>query len=95
MIQATSPGTFSVEDVTFTDASGLPVSGGVPWPAARFGTLRLWDSGTAWTALEPLKGIWNFAPLDTWVAAAKANGIPDILLTRARHPRGLRRIPMM
>ena len=86
MIQASAPGTFSVDDVSFTDATGLPVSGGVPWPAARFGTLRLWDSGTAWTALEPLRGVWNFAPLDTWVAAAEANGIPDILLTLGQTP---------
>ena len=86
MIQATAPGTFSVDDVSFTGSNGLPVAGGVPWPAARFGTLRLWDSGTAWTALEPLRGVWNFAPLDTWVAAAEANGIPDIILTLGQTP---------
>jgi hypothetical protein len=86
MVQATAPGTFSVDDASFTDASGQPASGGVPWPAARFGTLRLWDSGTAWTALEPLRGVWNFAPLDTWVAAAQANGIPDIILTIGQTP---------
>jgi len=86
MIQATAPGAFSVDDASFTDANGQPVSGGVPWPAARFGTLRLWDSGTTWTALEPLRGVWNFAPLDTWVAAAQANGIPDIILTLGQTP---------
>ncbi|HLY16538.1 MAG TPA: carbohydrate binding domain-containing protein [Bryobacteraceae bacterium] len=86
MIQASTPGTFSADDVSFTDANGQPVSGGVPWPVARFGTLRLWDSGTAWTALEPLRGVWNFAPLDTWVAAAEANGIPDIILTLGQTP---------
>ncbi|MGC9946080.1 MAG: cellulase family glycosylhydrolase [Bryobacteraceae bacterium] len=86
MIQATAPGTFSVDDASFTDSNGQPVSGGVPWPAARFGTLRLWDSGTTWTALEPLRGVWNFAPLDTWVAAAQANGNPDIILTLGQTP---------
>lgn len=86
MIQATAPGTFSVDDVSFTGPDGQPVSGGVAWPAARFGTLRLWDSGTAWTALEPLRGVWNFAPLDRWVAAAQANGIPDIILTLGQTP---------
>ena len=86
MLQATTPGTFSVDDVSFTDANGQPVSGGVPWPVARFGTLRLWDSGTTWTALEPLRGVWNFAPLDTWVAAAQANGVPDIILTLGQTP---------
>ena len=86
MVQATSPVVFSVDDATFTDANGLPVSGGVPWPSARFGTLRLWDSGTSWTALEPLRGVWNFAPLDTSVAAAEANGIEDIILTLGQTP---------
>jgi uncharacterized protein (TIGR03437 family) len=86
MIQATAPGTFSVDDASFTDANGEPVSGGVPWPASRFGTLRLWDSGTTWTALEPLRGVWNFAPLDTWVAAAEAHGNPDIILTLGQTP---------
>lgn len=86
MIQATTPGTFSVDDVSFTDANGQPVAGGVPWPVARFGTLRLWDSDTSWTWLEPLRGVWNFAPLDTWVAAAERNGVPDIILTLGQTP---------
>ncbi|HTQ54602.1 MAG TPA: carbohydrate binding domain-containing protein [Bryobacteraceae bacterium] len=86
MIQGATPGTFFVDDAAFTDANGQPVSGGVPWPAARFGTLRLWDSGTSWTALEPLRGVWNFAPLDTWVAAAEQNGVPDIILTLGQTP---------
>jgi hypothetical protein len=86
MIQVTFAGTFSVDDVSFLDTNGLPVVGGVPWPAARFGTLRLWDAGTTWTALEPLKGVWNFDPLDQWVAAAQADGVPDIILTLGQTP---------
>jgi hypothetical protein len=86
MFQAAQPGTFWVDDVTFTDPTGAPVSGGVPWPAARFGTLRLWDTGTAWTALEPQKGVWNWEPLDIWVNAAEQHGGPDILLTLGQTP---------
>jgi hypothetical protein len=86
MFQAGQVGTFWVDDVQFTDATGALVSGGVPWPTARFGTLRLWDSGTAWTALEPLKGVWNWEPLDTWVAAAEQHGVQDILLTLGQTP---------
>jgi uncharacterized protein (TIGR03437 family) len=86
MFQATTPGTFWVDDVAFTDSSGNPVSGGVPWPQARFGTLRLWDSGTSWTSLETQKGVWNWEPLDTWVAAAQAHGVKDILLTLGQSP---------
>jgi hypothetical protein len=86
MFQAPQAGTFWVDDVQFTNSSGAPVSGGVPWPTARFGTLRLWDSGTAWTSLEPQKGVWNWQPLDIWVAAAEQHGVPDILLTLGQTP---------
>ena len=86
MFQATVPEVFSVDDVTFTGPTGQPVSGGVPWPTKPFGTLRLWDSLTAWTNLEPQKGVWNFAGLDTWVQTAQANGIKDIILTLGQSP---------
>ena len=86
MFQAQQPGTFWVDDVQFSDPSGAPVSGGVPWPTARFGTLRLWDSGTSWTLLEPLRGVWNWEPLDTWVAAAEEHGVENILLTLGQTP---------
>jgi len=86
MFQAPQAGTFWVDDVQFTDASGAPVSGGVPWPAAKFGTLRLWDSGTSWTSLEPQQGVWNWQPLDIWVAAAEQHGVQDILLTLGQTP---------
>ena len=86
MFNATQAGTFQVDDVQFTDSSGAPASGGVPWPPARFGTLRLWDSNTSWTSLEPQKGVWNWQPLDIWVAAAEQHGGPDILLTLGQTP---------
>ncbi|MFN7998747.1 MAG: carbohydrate binding domain-containing protein [Bryobacteraceae bacterium] len=86
MFYAYQAGTFWVDDVQFTNSSGAPVSGGVPWPEARFGTLRLWDSGTTWAALEPARGVWNWQPLDTWVAAAEQHGVPDILLTLGQTP---------
>ena len=86
MFHAAQAGTFWVDDVQFTDALGNPVSGGVPWPTARFGTLRLWDSGTSWTSLEPQQGVWNWQPLDIWVAAAEQHGVEDILLTLGQTP---------
>jgi hypothetical protein len=86
MLQAPQAGTFWVDDVAFTDPTGAPVSGGVPWPTTRFGTLRLWDTGTAWTSLAPLKGVWNWQPLDIWVAAAEQHRVPDILLTLGQTP---------
>jgi hypothetical protein len=86
MFQALQPVVFSVDDVTFAGPDGKPVSGGVPWPSEQFGTLRLWDAGTAWTNLEPLQGQWNWQPLDAWVSAAQANGVNDIVLTLGQTP---------
>ncbi len=86
MLHASYAGTFWVDDVAFTDAAGNPVSGGVPWPQSPFGQLRLWDSETAWTALEPVKGVWDWETLDMWVAAAEANGVQQILLTLGQTP---------
>jgi hypothetical protein len=86
LIQVVSPGTIWVDDVSVTDALGQPVSGGVPWPAAGFGTLRLWDSDTTWAVLEPQKGAWNWGPLDSFVEAAEAHGVSDILLTLGQTP---------
>jgi hypothetical protein len=86
MFYAAYTGTFWVDDVTFTDDAGNPVSGGVPWPQAPFGQLRLWDSETAWTALEPVKGVWDWETLDMWVAAAEAHGVKEILLTLGQSP---------
>jgi len=86
MFHATQPGTFWVDDVQFTDSTGTPVSGGVPWPPTKFGTLRLWDTGTSWTSLEPVQGVWNWQPLDLWVAAAEQHGVKDILLTLGQTP---------
>lgn len=85
-ISMSSPGSVWVDDVSVTDAAGQPVSGGVPWPAAGFGTLRIWqEPRTAWTGLEPAKGQWNWGPLDSIVAAAEQRGI-DILLTLGQTP---------
>ncbi len=85
-ITISSSGTVWVDDVSLTDAYGQPISGAVPWPAAGFGTLRIWqERRTSWTGLEPAKGQWNWGPLDSIVAAAQARGV-DILLTLGQTP---------
>lgn len=42
-----------------------------PWPAAQFGSLRLWDDGVAWTSINTSKGTYKWSTLDTWVRAAQ------------------------
>jgi hypothetical protein len=86
MFHATQPGTFWVDDAAFTNADGTAVSGSVTWPSAAFGTLRLWDSGTTWAALEPVQGEWYWELLDEWVAAAEQHGEHDIMLTLGQTP---------
>ncbi len=43
------------------------------WPALGQGTLRLWDTGTTWDALEPKPGEWNFARLDYYLEHVRRN----------------------
>src|SRR5512138_1206446 len=39
---------------------------GTPWPAAHFGSWRLWDANVGWPELEPARGEWNFKQLDRY-----------------------------
>jgi hypothetical protein len=41
-------------------------------PAVPFGAERLWDTGTTWAKLEPVRGRFEFGTLDRRVAAAQA-----------------------
>lgn len=56
------------------------------WPALKFGSVRLWDSGTSWADVAPKPGQWNFDRLDTYVSAA---GMHDasVLYTLGSTPR--------
>ncbi len=86
MIQAKTPVTFWADDAQVLDANNQAANGASPFPTVPFGTLRLWDSGVLWRDLEPLKGKWNWESLDAFVAAAKANGNPNIILTLGQSP---------
>lgn len=56
------------------------------WPTVPIGGLRLWDTETTWSVLEPAKGQFAWGKLDTAVATAKQNGVNDILLVLAGTP---------
>lgn len=58
---------------------------GTRWPAAGFGSWRLWDAGVAWPDLEPERGRWNFARLDRYVAMANLAHV-EILLPLGLSP---------
>lgn len=56
------------------------------WPTVPIGGLRLWDTETTWSVLEPAKGQFAWGKLDTAVATAQQNGVNDILLVLAGTP---------
>lgn len=49
------------------------------WPAARFGSWRLWDAGVSWADIQPTPEAWNTARLDTLLALAERQGVEVIL----------------
>lgn len=51
-----------------------PVAASGTWPRAWVGSVRLWDTGTAWRDLNPARGVFDWGPLDRAVAAAEARG---------------------
>lgn len=50
------------------------------WPYVKFGSSRLWDAGTDWASLEPIRGQWNFHRLDKYVGLALQNGVEPVLV---------------
>ncbi len=58
------------------------------WPDSNvpFGALRLWDSGTQWSAVEAVKGKYDWTLLDRAVANAESHKIKDILLVLGSTP---------
>lgn len=58
---------------------------GTVWPEADFGSWRLWDTRTQWSALEPQKGKWDFTLLDKLVALGEQHH-KEIMLTLGQTP---------
>jgi len=48
-------------------------------PAFQVGTVRLWDSGTSWAALEPRRGWFDWSSLDRLVHQAQVARLPVML----------------
>jgi hypothetical protein len=49
------------------------VGRGHSWPDAPIGLVRLWDTGTTWTDVQPARDQWEFSVLDRAVANARAH----------------------
>jgi hypothetical protein len=44
-------------------------------PSIKFGSWRLWDSGTSWKDLQPAKETWDFRRLELAISIAKQRGV--------------------
>jgi hypothetical protein len=84
---ATTPGTEVRIPATITGLHVAGVQEGA-WPDDNvpFGSLRLWDAGTQWSAVESTKGRYNWALLDKAVANAESHKVKDILLVLGSTP---------
>lgn len=58
---------------------------GTAWPSVPFGSWRLWDAYVGWAQLEPVRGQWSFAKLDSYVAMARITNV-ELLLPLAMTP---------
>ncbi len=56
-----------------------------PWPSARFGDFRLWDTATGWAQLNPGAGIYNWTVLDLWINHVQNNN-SNVTYTFGRVP---------
>ncbi len=45
-----------------------------------YGALRLWDTRTTWAHLQPARGVFDWARLDGYVARARAQRVPVLLV---------------
>jgi len=55
-----------------------------PWQVTP-GTIRLWDTGTAWVWMNPSPGTYSWSTLDTWLGMAKQRHV-DVIYTFGRTP---------
>lgn len=53
---------------------------GMPWPSVPIAGIRLWDTYTNWSVLEPSRGKFDWPALDRWLDIAREHGV-DVLYT--------------
>jgi hypothetical protein len=63
------------------------ILGKQPWPVAKFGSIRLWDTTTGWADINTSPGIYNWTTFDSWLSTAQAHGMASVLYTFGKTPR--------
>jgi polysaccharide biosynthesis protein PslG len=57
-----------------------------PWPTVPVSGVRLWDTGTRWSNINPAPGTYNWAALDGWLNASKTHNA-NLLYTYGMTPK--------
>jgi len=85
--QPTAPVTPAYFGVHFHRLAPLPAEhvAATAWPDLSFGSVRLWDAGTAWRDIAPRGGVWDFSRVETVQQMAAAHNA-DVLLTLGSTP---------
>ena len=75
--QSTTPQMFGVNLNPGVLSPGKPI----PWPAFRFGALRLWGTQSTWNDLNPSQDVYDFSQLDSWFAITQEHNVGDLIYT--------------
>jgi Glycosyl hydrolases family 39 len=79
-----SPGSYWIDDANVINVATGAAPDWIPAPSTG-GTMRLWDTQTTWSQLEPQPGVWNFTILDRFVALAQSRQ-QQVILTLGQTP---------
>ncbi len=77
-------GTYWIDDAALTELKSGLSPDWKPAPSVG-GTMRLWDTSTTWSDLEPQRGIWDFTVLDRFVSLAESRQ-QQVVLTLGQSP---------
>jgi hypothetical protein len=78
------PGTYWIDDANLLNVTSNSAPDWIPAPSSG-GTMRLWDTSTTWSDLEPQRGVWDFSVLDRFVKLAQSRN-QNVLLTLGQTP---------
>ena len=71
--QASKPIKTPNSSTTFFGMTVHDLLNGTPWPSMPIGSLRLWDTRTTWSNLNPASGKYNWRSLDQLISLAQTN----------------------
>jgi len=71
--------TFFTPQTVTSDFQGMISHWYTPWPTLPFNTMRLWDTGTTWSDMNPAPGTYFWRAIDGWLKTTEQNGVTVVL----------------